>query len=64
MEEANSEQAYTLFSEFGFAVLGAEVRVDDIEVGYGDVITLRSEVKSHIDRDVGLARAVVTAEYG
>ena len=33
-----------------------------IEVGDGDVLPLRSEIERHVDGDIGLSRAVMTAE--
>jgi hypothetical protein len=47
--------------EFILTVLTAEIGIDDIEVGDRDMIPLCGEVKRHIDGDIGLSRAVVTA---
>ena len=53
-----------MLSEFIFTVFTPKIRVDYIEIGYGDIVALRTQIERHIDGDIGLSRAVMTAEYG
>jgi len=46
----------------GLAVLGAEIGIHDVEIGDCDGQALRAERQRVVDRDIGLAAAVVSGE--
>jgi len=49
-------------SQFVLAVLGAEIRIDDIKVGYGHILAFLPQMQGVVYGDVGLSAPEMPAE--